>query len=303
MGVMRLGYVHVRVTDLDAATRHYRDTLGMKLTADTGSARAFKGWDEFDHHSVVIEDGGVGLAKMGLKCRSTDDLETYERRLGAFGITPTRMGKGETLAVGEGLRFQLPTEQTVELYTDMEFLGTETGTLNPFPAPRDPRGVMVPRLDHILIAGEDPALVEQLFTEVFDFNVSERLITDPGQNELVASWMFTGNSSHDVAILKGENGKLHHFAFYVDEWKDVLRAGDVFAADDVSVDYGPTRHGITRGTTMYFFDPSGNRNEVFAGSYKVYADTPTITWTMDEFARGLSSLQREVNESFLSVFT
>jgi len=26
---------------------------------------------------------------------------------------------------------------------------------------------------------------------------------------------------------------------------------------------GPTRHGITRGQTIYFFDPSGNRNESF----------------------------------------
>jgi catechol 2,3-dioxygenase len=32
----------------------------------------------------------------------------------------------------------------------------------------------------------------------------------------------------------------------------------------------PARHGITRGTTIYFFDPAGNRNEVFAGlGYRV----------------------------------
>lgn len=303
MGVMRLGYVHVRVTDLEAATRHYRDTLGMQLTTEAGPRRYFKGWDEFDHHSVVIEEGGVGLVKLGMKCSSEADLELYEQRLGRFGVTAERMAKGDSLGVGEGLRFRLPSDHVVELYTDMEFLGTEMGTFNPFPKPRDPRGVMVPRLDHTLIAAEDPALVERFFTEVLDFHVSERLISDPGQAELIASWMFAGNSSHDVAVIKGEQGKLHHFAFFLDEWNDILRAGDVFCADDVSVDYGPTRHGITRGTTIYFFDPAGNRNEVFAGSYKVYADTPTITWTMDEFARGLSSLQREVNDSFTSVFT
>jgi hypothetical protein len=43
--------------------------------------------------------------------------------------------------------------------------------------------------------------------------------------------------------------------------------------DDVPIDIGPTRHGITRGTTIYFFDPSGNRNEVFAGlGYRVHHD-------------------------------
>ena len=57
--------------------------------------------------------------------------------------------------------------------------------------------------------------------------------------------------------------------------------------DDVPIDIGPTRHGITRGTTIYFFDPSGNRNEVFAGlGYRVQADFPTINWTVDQLGQG-----------------
>ena len=48
---------------------------------------------------------------------------------------------------------------------------------------------------------------------------------------------------------------------------------------EVPFDVTPTRHGITRGQTIYFFDPSGNRNEAFAGGYMSYADMPTITWT------------------------
>ena len=36
----------------------------------------------------------------------------------------------------------------------------------------------------------------------------------------------------------------------------------------IDIDIGPTRHGITRGHTIYFFDPVGNRNEVFTGGYK-----------------------------------
>ena len=47
---------------------------------------------------------------------------------------------------------------------------------------------------------------------------------------------------------------------------------------EVPVDVTPTRHGITRGQTVYFFDPSGNRNEAFAGGYMAFPDMPTITW-------------------------
>ena len=37
MPVMRLGYVHVRVTDLDAAINHYSNTLGMKIMHQEGT--------------------------------------------------------------------------------------------------------------------------------------------------------------------------------------------------------------------------------------------------------------------------
>lgn len=303
MTVMRLGYVHLRVTDLDDAVRHYRDTLGMQVMASTATTAHFKAWDEFDHHSVVIESGGVGLVKFGMKVASVDALAQYERNLQTFGVTTSRMTAGDSLAVGDGLRVELPTGQVMELYTEMEYVGNELGTFNPHSIVRDPRGLMVPRLDHMLIAGEDPALAERMFKECLGFHVSERLITDIETNELVATWLFTGGSSHDLAFIKGEQGKMHHFAFSMEDWHSILRAGDVFSIDDTPVDYGPTRHGITRGTTVYFFDPAGNRNEVFAGSYRCYADTPTITWTMDMLPRGLSSLQREINESFLTVFT
>lgn len=61
---------------------------------------------------------------------------------------------------------------------------------------------------------------------------------------------------------------------------DILPAGDIFAMDGTPVDIGPTRHGITRGTTIYFFDPAGNRNETFAGGYQCFRDRPVVTWTL-----------------------
>ena len=44
----------------------------------------------------------------------------------------------------------------------------------------------------------------------------------------------------------------------------MLRPGDIFGMDRVPIDVGSTRPGITEGLTIYFFDPAGNRNEVFA---------------------------------------
>ena len=303
MGVMRLGFVHIRVTDLGEAVNHYSNTLGMNVVEETPGAVYLKCWDEYDHHSLVLEEGGVGLVKLGYKCESEDDLANFERRAAAFGATVGRVSKGENLAIGDGVRIELPSEQSLELYCEAQYVGTDTGTLNPDPWPRDRRGVGVPWLDHALVPAEDPATVERFFMECLDFRPSERAVTDPAKPELIGSWMYCGQSVHDFAVVQGPNGKLHHFAFYLNDWNDLLHAGDIFAMDDVPIDFGPTRHGISRGQTIYFFDPAGNRNEVFSGGYRTMPDFPTITWTADQLARGVFYIQREINDRFLSVYT
>lgn len=303
MAIMRLGYVHARVTDLEASRSHYSDTLGMEVKAEGDGKLYLKGWDEYDHHSVVLEEGGVGAVKFGFKVSHAADLEQYERALQQFGVTVERMSKGDNLATGDGVRFISPTNHVFELYHEMEYAGTETGILNPQTFPRHLRGVGVPRLDHTLITGDDVEGMERLFTECFDWHISERVIASPEEPTCLASFLSAGHKAHDLAVLKGPDSKLHHFAFILDDWNAVLRAGDLFAMDDVPVDIGPTRHGITRGTTIYFFDPSGNRNEVFAGSYTSCHDFPTITWTADQLGRAVFYHARELNDRFLSVFT
>ena len=114
-----------------------------------------------------------------------------ENRIRAFGALYERMSKGDNTSVGDGLRVILPSEHTLELYSDIEYVGTATGLWNPDPWPRRGlRGIGVPRLDHMLITTEDPALLERFFAEVLDFQPAERLVGGPDNTDLVGSWMF-----------------------------------------------------------------------------------------------------------------
>ena len=72
---------------------------------------------------------------------------------------------------------------------------------------------------------------------------------------------------------------------------------------NTSIDIGPTRHGITLGQTIYFFDPSGNRNEVFAGGNYHYPDHPPVTWDVDQLGKAIFYHDRVLNERFLTVLT
>lgn len=303
MGVSRLGFVQVRVTDLEVAKNHYLNAIGLEKTDEKDGRVYLKGWDEWDHHSVVLESGGAGLVKMAFKVDQEDDLPNLEKRIEAYGLKVDRVHRHEDLGIGDGIRTTLPSGHVLQLYHETEVVGTKTGTMNPDPWPDAGRGMAAPRIDHLLVTAEDPGQFAEFFTQVLDFKISEKVVPEAGSDQIMAAWLFRSNTPHDVAVIPGPNGKLHHFAFFLDNWFDVLKAGDLMAKNEISVDVGPTRHGITRGTTIYFFDPTGNRNEVFSGGYITYPDFPCITWTADQLGKGIFYIQRELNDRFTSVLT
>jgi catechol 2,3-dioxygenase len=303
MGVMRLGFVQARESDLDKATDYYTNVLGLQEVARKDGKRYFKCWDEYDHHSVVIENGGLGLVKMGYKVESLDDLVRIEKDAETFGVSVRRVSRGENLGLGEAIRCTLPSEHVLELYAESETSGTRVGTLNPDPWPAEQAGISPQRLDHMLVTAEDVKTNVDFFTKVLGFRMSERIIPDPNSKELLGAFLFCSNKAHDIAFVKGPNGKLHHFAFWLDSWNDILRAGDILGRNGIKIDFGPARHGITRGTTIYFFGPNGNRNEVFSGGYMTYADFPCITWTADQIGKAIFYIHQEVNERFSNYLT
>ncbi len=304
MGIMRMGYAHVRVTDMAEAKRHYGETMGLYEVMEQDNKVYYKGWDEWDHHSVVLEEGGVGLVKFGFKAANQDDIDDIENKARQFGVTTERFSAGDNPEVSDGLRIFAPSDHVLEVYHAQTVIGVETGTHNPEAFPRHLRGVGVPGLDHALILAEDVSTMERMFSELFGYYTTEKVVSSLDDDaDLIATWMTNNNQIHQIAVLNGPQGKLHHFAFKLGDWNEVGRAADLFTMDDVPIDIGPTRHGITRGQTVYFFDPAGNRNEVFAGGYYAYPDRPMTVWTPDELGRAIFYHARELNERFMTVST
>src|SRR5215831_133678 len=169
MSVMRLGFVQTRETDPEKATDYYTNVLGLQEVARQDGKHYFKCWDEYDHHSLVIENGGLGLVKMGYKVESENELEQLEKAIETFGLPVRRVSRGENLGLGQAIRCTLPSEHILELYAEAEQSGTSVGTLNPDPWPSEQVGIAPSRLDHLLVTAEDVRINADFFTRVLGF--------------------------------------------------------------------------------------------------------------------------------------
>jgi catechol 2,3-dioxygenase len=304
MSIMRIGRAELRVLDLEQSVDYYTNVIGLDVVGSEQGRVYLKAWDEFDHHSLILQEAdSPGVDHFAFKVENEYDLATFEKRIEQFGLSLKRVSNGTRLAEGEAIRFELPTGHQMELYYDIKQVGTRVGNINPHPWPEGLRGIAPHRLDHLLLTGDDVETATRFFTEVLDLHQSEKIMTVDGET-MVGSFMHARNGKpHDIAFIKGPDKKLHHAAFSVHNWYDVLKAADILSKNEVTVEVTPTRHGITRGETVYFFDPSGNRNEAFAGGYIAYHDMPTITWTEDKIGQGIFYHRRELIESFGKALT
>src|SRR3954451_9638369 len=98
--------------------------------------------------------------------------------------------------------------------------------------------------------------------DVLDFHAAERAITNPSHPEVLGSWLSCGESPHDFAVVKGPNAKLHHFAFHLEDWNAILRAGDIMSMAHVAIDFGHRPLPLPPRPTISSCAPAGNRNEV-----------------------------------------
>lgn len=297
MNILRNAKVAIRVMDLDEALTHYRDYLGLYEVAREDDRAYLKAWDEYDHHSVILmADDRAGIDHVGFKTRYADDLAEIEKAAIDFGLDTSRISAGERLGEGEAVRVILPTGQPAEFFHSMERTGIRTGNLNPEPWPLDKHGMGVNRYDHVLLTGEDIEASTRFFVDALDFHQSERMIDD--DNNLLASFLHVTNKAHDIAFIKGPDAKLHHVGFFVETWDNVLKAADLQSRFGIRTELTPSRHGLTRGLTTYFFDPSGNRNETYSGGTFPYYDDEVVTWTADQAGKAIFFHGREMIESF-----
>jgi catechol 2,3-dioxygenase len=302
-GTLRPGLIQLRVLDLDKTLDFYKNILGLDEVGRTNDGRVMlKAYDEFDHHSVVLrKTNEAGLDFVAFKVDSKEKLEDLKQKTEKFGYKVTEASDDQP-GFGKRYVYTISTGHQFQIYYDVELAKKTPQIKNPDIWTEPPRGMRATRLDHFLLFGPNMAEAERYCKEVFDMYVPEVCNTPDGKR--LASWITSSNKPHDLAFVEyPKPGKLHHVGFYLQTWEDVLNAADLIAINRLKLDIGPTRHAITRGLSIYFWEPSGNRIETYCAGYTAYPDNPQRVWDADQLGKGLFYFSGEVIPSFLEVVT
>jgi len=301
----RPGLIQVKVLDLDKTLSFYKNVLGLDEVGRTSDGRVMlKCYDEFDHHSVVLRKAdSAGLDYVGFKVINKDTLEAIKGKVEKFGYKVSEVAPNtEQPGFGKQYKFTICTGHEFHLFAEVDVSPDHPGIKNPDIWNKPPRGMRPVRLDHFLLYGPGIAEAERFCCDVLGMYVPEVLNAPDGTR--VGTWITGNNKPHDVAFVESPKpGQLHHIGFYLQTWEDVLNAADLIAINHVKLDIGPTRHAITRGLSIYCWEPSGNRIETYCGGYFSYPDVPQRVWDADMLGRGLQYFSGILPDSFLGVTT
>jgi catechol 2,3-dioxygenase len=278
--IVRAAFVELQVTDLAASEHFYAELLGMIVSARTDGAVFLRGWEERQHHSLILRRAPLATAsRLGFRVRTERDLELLAEHFTAEHRETRWIDAGSDPGMGRSLRVWDAFGYPLEFFHTIEQFETQHQRFDLH------RGAPLLRFDHLNLHA--PHLEDTLrFWLSLGFRCSEYISTDDPEGErITGAWMLRKPTVHDVALTAGTGPRLHHFAYWIAEPAGVLRACDQLAGGYRSevIERGPGRHGVSNAFFVYLRDPDGHRVELYSCDY--YTGDPDhkpLRWSVND---------------------
>jgi catechol 2,3-dioxygenase len=278
--ILRAAFVELQVTELAAAEHFYAELLGMIVSARTDDAVFLRGWEERQHHSLILRQAPMAsAARLGFRVRAESDLGLLAAHFDAGGHEMRWVEADADPGMGRSLRVWDPFGFPLEFFHSMAQFETQHQRFDLH------RGAPLLRFDHLNL--HSPRVEDTFrFWLSLGFRCSEYISTDNRADErITGAWLLRKPTVHDVALTAGTGPRLHHFAYWVAEPAGVLRACDQLAGGYRSevIERGPGRHGVSNAFFVYLRDPDGHRIELYSCDY--YTGDPDhkpLRWSVND---------------------
>jgi 3,4-dihydroxyphenylacetate 2,3-dioxygenase len=277
--IMRAAFVELQVSDLAASEQFYAELLGMIVSARTDDAIFLRGWEERQHHSLILRRAPIATAsRLGFRVRAEHDLDLLAGHFDSRGLATRWIEAGSDPGVGRALRVHDPFGYPLEFIHTIDQFQTQHQRFDLH------RGAPILRFDHLNLHAPRVEATFRFWLEL-GFRCSEYISTDGADERITGAWLLRKPTVHDVALTAGTGPRLHHFAYWIAEPAGVLRACDQLAGGYRSevIERGPGRHGVSNAFFVYLRDPDGHRIELYSCDY--YTGDPDhtpIRWSVND---------------------
>jgi catechol 2,3-dioxygenase len=306
--IAQLAHVEMLSPKPEATLEFFTDLLGMQVTHTEGQSvylRAYQ--DTYVHSIVVTESPEAGLGHAAFRADSEAALdqlaEAIEQSGRGTGWIEPGFGQGRTYT------FTTPDGHKLEVFWDVERYqptDEERSSVACAVQKRPLRGVPVRRIDHLNLLAADVSGNKAFFENVLTFKTRERIELPDGTEQGV--WLSVSPFPHEVAIMGDMTrtpGRFHHVAMWYGNDQHLNDIAEALRETNISIEAGPSKHGITQSPFLYCFEPGGNRVELFgaAGYHILEPDWKPRTWTVENLAIGGSMYGLELPQTFFAYGT
>lgn len=296
--IAHAGAINLGTRDLERSLWFFRDLMGMEEVARDGDVAYLRGYQELVHHSLVLtQQNDARVNAYSFRVQRPQDVELFRDQFEASDIEVLELGSGHEHGRGAAIRFLTPwSEHPFEFYYDIEKPLAPEALRSRLPTSSSKRrGLGVRRLDHFNIQTSPGTInqAERWLQENMGLKRREYIMMPDHPTTLMASWMSVTNQMHDVAIGVNrleQTAQLHHVAFNLENYHDVLTAADQIRDLDVEWGVGPGKHGVGQAMYLYVHDPgSGHRVELYSGGYHIFdPDWEPVRWAPADVPHGMT---------------
>ena len=277
--------------------------LGMYVVAEDADATYLRGYEDPYSYSLKVTDRAQpGTGVTAFRTQSGQALERRATALQEAGLGDGWVDHG--FGHGRAFLFHTPDGHPMKLVWEVEYANVAAGdrtTLLNRPSKRPSTGIPVRRLDHVNLYCANVTTNKDALIDHLGFRLSEYLVLNDGSE--AAAWIRTTALAHDVAFTKdptGSHGRLHHVAFWYGIPQHLMDLAELCVENEIMVEAGPGKHGISQGLFLYVMEPGGNRIELFGDSGYLIFDPAwkPVRWTEAELQKAIIWVGAELPREF-----
>lgn len=244
LNIFKLGYVEFGTKDIEASSAYYSDIIGFTLTeqGDDGSAYFSS---STDHHNIVLTPSDTaGICRIGFQFKDEMSVKEAADLLNKLDIK-TELKTDAKPGVHELLEFTDLDGFVVQLYPNMT-------QANPG---FKKAGIVPNKIGHLSLRVQSAKRSVEFYQQLGFINTD--WIED------FFGFMTCNRDHHVLNFFTSDKKGMHHIAYEMRSYNHLIQSIDYLRLNNISLEWGPSRHGAGHNIATYHHDADGNLIELF----------------------------------------